>query len=673
MNRIKLTFLFLLTLAVAASSSFAQDPDIERLKKITGIIQKVNALPVEFLRASQELTPAGAVNVSKQAALLKQLPAGTGVEIGVHTYAVGDEPKNVILTQQRAEKIKSMLVEAGIRQESLTALGYGSSKPLVSIAADPKNRRVEYLVTKTGTSTSGRIAASDNSAIVAGRGWGKVSLGATREEIDSVLGNPDYSGKDTVDNQSYATYFKKGCVVVFNGQMKASILRFIGDKALYANGDSKFESFPGKPDKGLAWRSSSAQVIAVYGIPSKRDAYVSQADKVEILNLFYPGIHFMFKGDKLNQINIEASPQAAVVPAVQPASTPKKPVDNRSGEELFNAVKANKIEQIRDLIARGVGLNFERDGDTTLSLAIRDRRTQIAKMLLEAGADPEFAESEYGTTPLNMAVQMSDYDTLELLIEKYKVNVNKPSKSNTYPLHVAAVFGQSWGLTKVLLAAGANANVINDKGEAPIDIARAARKMDIVTALEPVTNTAEISKLKAAWVRSPKAQEPAQQAAAVSPPYEPDKVYGPNEDDPDEVEDIASDAKITAKRLGFQLYEEGMVSRQGRNTNSAADGVRQAVFPGTIYQFVIISKDALAVNAIMNGTLLTAPCDSCRTSISTYWASVEKSRVQNGYFMISFQMQLTNVQNNFVTFIPKGNSAGTPVKWLLFAKKGARK
>lgn len=668
MNRIKIAILLAFVITLVTTSSYAQDPEIEDLKKIIDIIQKVNAIPVDFRLASSEFTPTGSANVNKQAALLKQLPAGTNVEIGVHTYAVGDEPKNVILTQQRAEKIRGMLIATGIPPGTLTAMGYGSSKPLVSLAADPKNRRVEYLVTKTATSISEPSSASSGNAIVAGKGWGRVRLGATRDEIDSVLGKPDFSGKDNLANESYATYFKKGFVVVFNSQMKASVLRFIGDKTLYANGDTKFESFPGKPDKGLAWRNSSAQVIAAYGPPVKREAYASEPNKVEILNLYYPGIHFMFKGDKLNQINIEASPQAAVGPAVQPTSTIKKPVDNRSGEELFNAVKANKIDQVRDLIARGAGLNYERDGDTTLTLAIRDRRTQIAKMLLEAGADPEFAESEYSTTPIFMAVQMSDYDTLELLIEKYKVNVNKRSKSNNTPLHVASDFGQSWGLTKVLLAAGANANVINDKGEAPIDIARAAQKMDIVTALEPVTNTAEIAKLKAAWARSPKAQKPAQQAAAVSKSTVPEKVYGPNEDDPDEVEDLASSAKLAARKAGFTLYDEGTVPRQGRNTNSESGGVKMSIFPRTTYQFVIISKDALAINAIMNGTLLTVPCNDCRTSISTYSTSIMKSNSLNGYYVLSFQMNLENQQNNYVTFIPKGNTAGAPIKWLYFAK-----
>lgn len=670
----------------------AQDPDIDRLQKITGIIEKVNALPVGFLLASPELLPAGLANVNKQAALLKQLPAGTVVEIGVHTYAIGDEPKNVILTQTRADKIRQLLVAGGIPAASLTALGYGSSKPLISNAQDPKNRRIEYRITSLGTSSSTTPASvqtpvknvgSGTPAIVAGQGWGRVEIGATRSQVEFILGQPEFFGIDSSKpEESYATYFQKGVVVVYKTKgLAVTMLRFIGNAALYSGGKSKFSSFQGKPDKGLAWNSTGSQVVAAYGTPVKREAYEDYPNKVEIANLHYPGIHLVLKGDKLLQVNIESggpvasTPQPVVTPNPQALISAKKQIDNAAGEELFYAVEKNQKDQVRDMIKRGMGLNFERDGETTLIVAIRNYRTEIARMLLEAGADPEFAESKYGASPIHWAVQMSDYDTLELLIGRYKVDVNQRTKSNNTPLHIASDFGQSWGLTKTLLAAGANANVINDKGESPLDIARAAKKFDIVTTLEKVTNSDEITKMKLAGASLSKAPEQVRPVAVVTPTPtpKPKKIYGPDEDDPDEVASLVSTLKTAARSAGFELYDEGTAIRQGRNSNSESGGIRKAVFKGTIYQFVIISKDALAINAVMNGTLLTVPCNSCRTSISTYSTSIEKSSSQNGYYLLSFQMQVENFQNNYVTFIPKGNTAGAPIKWLYYTKPAEKK
>jgi hypothetical protein len=486
------------------------DPDIERLQRTVGIIEKVNSIPLEFLRASPELVPAGAANVQKQAALLKQLPPGLTVEIGVHTFALGDEAKNVILTQARAEKIRSMLVTAGIPAASLTAKGYGSSKPATANAADSKNRRVEYLVIKSAShapavSRSNLVApnpAPSASAIVAGRGWGGARIGSTREEVEAALGKPEYFENSSFPpNESYGSYYRKGVVVVYQTQgLRVIHLRFIGDGLLYASGSVTFGSCQGQPDKELAWKTSVAEVTRAYGTPLKREAYNEYKTKIEIVHLTYPGAEFLLKGDKLFQINIGASGPANIEPAVQDQTAGSK-----DAEELFDAARSGDETAVHDLIKRGAGLNFERKDETPLILAIRNKKTNIAKLLLEAGADPNFAESMYGGTPLRWAVQMSNVEIVEMLINHYNVDVNFRPKNGVTALHTAADFNRDERITVMLLAAGSDANVIDEEGRSPLDLAIMGRKPAIAPLLEKATNPRVIARLKKEYAARPKA------------------------------------------------------------------------------------------------------------------------------------------------------------------------
>jgi hypothetical protein len=512
MKKLYYHILVLLLVCTSAAGLYAQpnDPDIERLQKIVGLIEKVNAIPLEFLRASPELAPAGAANVQKQAALLKQLPPGTTVEIGVHTFAVGDELKNVILTRERAERIRRMLVAAGIPAAGLTAKGYGSSKPVTANTADNKNRRVEYRVIKSAppapsVSRSNLVAPNpvpSASAIVAGRGWGGARIDSTREEVEAALGKPEFFENSSFPpNESYGSYYRKGVVVVYQTQgLRVIHLRFIGDGLLYGSGSVTFGSCHGQPDKGLAWKTSVAEVTRAYGTPLKREAYNEYKTKIEIVHLTYPGAEFLFKGDKLFQIDIAASgPAADTGRADQTAGS-------KDAEELFDAVRLGSETAVRDLIKRGAAaLNFERKDETPLILAIRNRKTNIAKLLLEAGADPNFAESMYGGTPLRWAVQMGNVEIVEMLINQYNTDVNFRPKNGVTALHTAADFNRDERITVMLLAAGSDANVIDEEGRSPLDLAIMGRKPSIAPLLEKATNPRVIRRLKQEYAARPKA------------------------------------------------------------------------------------------------------------------------------------------------------------------------
>ncbi|NOK10456.1 OmpA family protein [Corallococcus exercitus] len=71
-------------------------------------------------------------------------------EVSGHTDSTGDAAKNKTLSEQRAETIVKELVARGIPRGEITAVGYGSERPLVkpdnTEAKKAQNRRYELQV-----------------------------------------------------------------------------------------------------------------------------------------------------------------------------------------------------------------------------------------------------------------------------------------------------------------------------------------------------------------------------------------------------------------------------------------------------------------------------------------------------------------------------------------------
>jgi OOP family OmpA-OmpF porin len=71
------------------------------------------------------------------------------IEVGAHTDSDGSASGNRDRTEARAEAIVDYLVDAGIRRERLTAVGYGEDNPIADNSADAgkaANRRIEFSV-----------------------------------------------------------------------------------------------------------------------------------------------------------------------------------------------------------------------------------------------------------------------------------------------------------------------------------------------------------------------------------------------------------------------------------------------------------------------------------------------------------------------------------------------
>jgi OmpA-OmpF porin, OOP family len=112
------------------------------------VVQTVHAVAVTFESNSARLTSQARQyldGVSDALAAQKEL----SVEIAGHTDNVGSQAYNLLLSQQRAEAVRQHLVERGVDEVRLVAIGYGQEEPVASNATEEgrtANRRVEFRI-----------------------------------------------------------------------------------------------------------------------------------------------------------------------------------------------------------------------------------------------------------------------------------------------------------------------------------------------------------------------------------------------------------------------------------------------------------------------------------------------------------------------------------------------
>jgi outer membrane protein OmpA-like peptidoglycan-associated protein/tetratricopeptide (TPR) repeat protein len=121
--------------------------DLEVREIKVGTPYKINN--IHFETNSYDLTEQ-TIYIVKELALFLEENASVKIAIHGHTDNVGDLKNNLLLSENRAKKVFSILTESGIDPARLSAKGFGASKPVASNNTESGralNRRTEFVIT----------------------------------------------------------------------------------------------------------------------------------------------------------------------------------------------------------------------------------------------------------------------------------------------------------------------------------------------------------------------------------------------------------------------------------------------------------------------------------------------------------------------------------------------
>lgn len=157
---------------------------------------------------------------------------------------------------------------------------------------------------------------------------------------------------------------------------------------------------------------------------------------------------------------------------------------NIDGLNLLHIAAANGQVAVVDLLIKRklISINAkDRDGNTALILAVKNNHNQACKSLLNAGANHTLVDL-FDRNALHWAVRLGHIDIVNTLSPSYKDLINSRSKQGTTSLSMAASSGHV-EICEILLTAGANPNIPDEKGLNSMHTAARAGKVAVIQLL----------------------------------------------------------------------------------------------------------------------------------------------------------------------------------------------
>jgi ankyrin repeat protein len=154
---------------------------------------------------------------------------------------------------------------------------------------------------------------------------------------------------------------------------------------------------------------------------------------------------------------------------------------NKKAELIMWEIKSDKpnLNLVSDLIVLGANVDWQIvENSTLLHQAAMYGRTEIARMLIDAGADLDVKYDYDGWTALHWAVYYGEVEIARMLIDA-GADVNAHDNGDRTPLHRAARRGRV-EIASMLLDAGSRKDIQDNKGNLPYDLARTPELKNIL-------------------------------------------------------------------------------------------------------------------------------------------------------------------------------------------------
>ncbi|MEE9444820.1 MAG: ankyrin repeat domain-containing protein [Cocleimonas sp.] len=169
-------------------------------------------------------------------------------------------------------------------------------------------------------------------------------------------------------------------------------------------------------------------------------------------------------------------------------------------EELFESLKAGKIQRVKYLLKKGVKPRFtDSYGTTPLRLATTKGWASMVVDLIDHGANVN-EEGRKGLSLLHTAAARGLIDVAKVLV-KSGIHPSTRTKTGWTPLHVSARYGH-WQLVQFFLQQGVDPNAKNKQGRTALGLAINLRHQGVVKILSRVTSVRSLDQERMANLRA---------------------------------------------------------------------------------------------------------------------------------------------------------------------------